>query len=271
MSASGPAERGQAENALSGALRQIFALSEAYPQLQAAENFRDLQQTLKQLEDAIQRSRAGPGATTTRSGSTTRRSARSRRTSWPTPGGAERDPASGAREFFEIEDPCLPGGGGGRSTPTWSASTDGRRSMALHLHRAPVPAGAPRRTPPPLPALHLPSPDRLSSPRGTLRLALSFRALRTGPGTRVFAGPSWTCRRKGGSTSGRGTTGTAMPSLHADQVVIPASGTGRGPRRRRRYGRQTSAASGSSRNPLQRLEELRALGAVDDAGGRRTW
>jgi LemA protein len=57
MSASGPAERGQAENALSGALRQVFALSEAYPQLQAAENFRDLQQTLRQLEDAIQRSR----------------------------------------------------------------------------------------------------------------------------------------------------------------------------------------------------------------------
>ncbi len=57
MSASGPAERGKAENALSGALRQIFALSEAYPQLQAAENFRDLQQTLRQLEDSIQRAR----------------------------------------------------------------------------------------------------------------------------------------------------------------------------------------------------------------------
>jgi LemA protein len=57
MSASGPEDRAKAENQLSGALRQIFALSEAYPQLQAAENFRDLQQTLKQLEDSIQRAR----------------------------------------------------------------------------------------------------------------------------------------------------------------------------------------------------------------------
>ncbi len=57
VSASGPAEQGRAENALSGALRQIFALSESYPQLQAADNFRDLQQTLRQLEDAIQRAR----------------------------------------------------------------------------------------------------------------------------------------------------------------------------------------------------------------------
>jgi LemA protein len=57
VSASGPAEQGQAENVLSGALRSIFALSESYPQLQAADNFRDLQQTLRQLEDSIQRAR----------------------------------------------------------------------------------------------------------------------------------------------------------------------------------------------------------------------
>ncbi len=57
MSASGPEDQAKAENQLSGALRQIFALSESYPQLQAAENFRDLQQTLKQLEDSIQRAR----------------------------------------------------------------------------------------------------------------------------------------------------------------------------------------------------------------------
>jgi LemA protein len=57
VSATGPAEQGPAENMLSGALRQIFALSESYPQLQAAANFRDLQQTLSQLEDSIQRAR----------------------------------------------------------------------------------------------------------------------------------------------------------------------------------------------------------------------
>jgi LemA protein len=57
VSAQGPEAQAQAENQLSGALRQIFALSESYPQLQAADNFRDLQQTLKQLEDSIQRAR----------------------------------------------------------------------------------------------------------------------------------------------------------------------------------------------------------------------
>ncbi|TVP44350.1 MAG: LemA family protein [Gemmatimonadales bacterium] len=59
VSAQGPQDQAQAENQLSGALRQIFALSESYPQLQAADNFRDLQQTLKQLEDSIQRARVG--------------------------------------------------------------------------------------------------------------------------------------------------------------------------------------------------------------------
>lgn len=57
MTASGPEDQAKAENQLSGALRQIFALSESYPQLQAAENFRELQQTLKELEDSIQRAR----------------------------------------------------------------------------------------------------------------------------------------------------------------------------------------------------------------------
>lgn len=53
----GPAERGQAEGALTTALRGLFALSEAYPQLRAAENFGQLQGTLAQIEDAIQNAR----------------------------------------------------------------------------------------------------------------------------------------------------------------------------------------------------------------------
>jgi LemA protein len=57
MSAQGPASRAEAENMLTGALKSLFALSEAYPQLQAAENFRDLQQTLKELETGIQQAR----------------------------------------------------------------------------------------------------------------------------------------------------------------------------------------------------------------------
>ena len=53
----GPAERGQAEAALTGALRGLFALAESYPQLRAAENFAQLQNTLSQIEDAIQNAR----------------------------------------------------------------------------------------------------------------------------------------------------------------------------------------------------------------------
>ncbi len=57
ISASGPEERAGAENMLTGALKSIFALSEAYPELRANENFRDLQKTLSELEEHIQRAR----------------------------------------------------------------------------------------------------------------------------------------------------------------------------------------------------------------------
>jgi len=53
----GPAERGQAEGMLTTALRGLFALAEAYPQLRAAENFAQLQATLGQIEEAIQNAR----------------------------------------------------------------------------------------------------------------------------------------------------------------------------------------------------------------------
>jgi LemA protein len=53
----GPAERGQAEGALTTALRGLFALAEAYPQLRATENFAQLQHALGQIEDAVQNAR----------------------------------------------------------------------------------------------------------------------------------------------------------------------------------------------------------------------
>src|SRR5271170_6948932 len=46
VSAQGPAEKAGAESLLSSALRQVFALAEAYPQLRAVESFTQLQQTL---------------------------------------------------------------------------------------------------------------------------------------------------------------------------------------------------------------------------------
>lgn len=52
-----PEEQAQSENILTGALRQIFALSEAYPQLRANENFIQLQEQLNQTENQIAQSR----------------------------------------------------------------------------------------------------------------------------------------------------------------------------------------------------------------------
>jgi LemA protein len=57
QAAQGPADQAQAENFLTGALRQLFALAEAYPELQASENFRGLQQELSDTEDRIAVSR----------------------------------------------------------------------------------------------------------------------------------------------------------------------------------------------------------------------
>jgi len=57
MNAQGPAEQGQAEGMLTNALKSLFALSEDYPELRAAQNFRELQSTLSDLENHIQQSR----------------------------------------------------------------------------------------------------------------------------------------------------------------------------------------------------------------------
>ena len=53
LAAKGPAEQAAAENVLSGALRQLFALSETYPDLKANSNFRDLQAELTDIENKI--------------------------------------------------------------------------------------------------------------------------------------------------------------------------------------------------------------------------
>jgi LemA protein len=57
MSATSPADKAQAENMLSGTLKSLFALSEAYPQLRAIESFTSLQNTLSQIEDTVQNAR----------------------------------------------------------------------------------------------------------------------------------------------------------------------------------------------------------------------
>jgi LemA protein len=53
VAAQGPAQQAAAENMLSGALRQLFALSEAYPDLKANAEFLQLQAELTDLENKI--------------------------------------------------------------------------------------------------------------------------------------------------------------------------------------------------------------------------
>lgn len=52
-----PAQHAEAENMLSGALKSIFAIAEAYPDLKANQNFLQLQKELADTEDKIQASR----------------------------------------------------------------------------------------------------------------------------------------------------------------------------------------------------------------------
>jgi len=53
VAAQGPEQKAAAENMLSGALRQLFALAEAYPDLKANANFQQLQAELTDLENKI--------------------------------------------------------------------------------------------------------------------------------------------------------------------------------------------------------------------------
>jgi len=53
MAAQGPAQQAAAENMLTGTLRQLFALSEAYPDLKANANFQQLQAELTDIENKL--------------------------------------------------------------------------------------------------------------------------------------------------------------------------------------------------------------------------
>lgn len=57
MQAGTPAEKGEAENALTGTLKSLFAISEAYPDLKANTNFLELQRELSDTENKIQAAR----------------------------------------------------------------------------------------------------------------------------------------------------------------------------------------------------------------------
>lgn len=57
QAAEGPAEQAEAENFLTSALRQLFAVAEDYPELRASENFAGLQAELSETENRISVSR----------------------------------------------------------------------------------------------------------------------------------------------------------------------------------------------------------------------
>ncbi len=57
MGATGLADKGQAEATLAGALKSVFAIAEAYPELKANQNFLSLQNDLTDTEDKIQAAR----------------------------------------------------------------------------------------------------------------------------------------------------------------------------------------------------------------------
>lgn len=57
ISAKTTGEKIDAENALSGTLKSLFKLQEAYPQLKANQNFMDLQKQLRDIEDEISAAR----------------------------------------------------------------------------------------------------------------------------------------------------------------------------------------------------------------------
>jgi len=57
INAEGTAKQAEAENMLSGALKSLFAVSEAYPDLKANENFLELQRELSDTENKIQAAR----------------------------------------------------------------------------------------------------------------------------------------------------------------------------------------------------------------------
>ena len=97
MSAQGPAAKAEAEGALAGALRQVFALAEAYPQLRAVESFTQLQGTLNQIEDTLQNARRYYNAVV--------RDFNTRIAQFPTNLVASMGSFK-AREFFEISAPA---------------------------------------------------------------------------------------------------------------------------------------------------------------------
>ena len=93
-----PQSQAADENILIGAMRQLFALSEAYPDLKANQNFLKLQEELAHTENRIQRARRFYNANV--------RDLNNRREVFPSNIIASMF-SFGKREYFEIEDEAV--------------------------------------------------------------------------------------------------------------------------------------------------------------------
>ena len=91
-----PEQRAGPENMLTNALGRLFALSEDYPELRAAEPFQELQKTLGEIEDDIQNARRYYNATV--------RELNTKVAQFPSNIVANMA-GIGARAFFEVEGP----------------------------------------------------------------------------------------------------------------------------------------------------------------------
>ena len=96
VNATTPAQASVAENQMQGALKSIFAVAEAYPQLQASQNFMELQAQLVDTEDKIQASRRFYNGGV--------RDFNTKIQTFPNNSFAKRLGFS-ARDFFEVDDP----------------------------------------------------------------------------------------------------------------------------------------------------------------------
>jgi LemA protein len=134
VAAKGPQEQAQAENVLSGALRQLFAVAEAYPDLKASQNFIELQDEITDTEDKIQAARRFYNMTV--------RDLNVKIDQFPSSviagfGTFEK------REFFELEEPA------DREVPVVSFGTAPPAAAAPTGGQAPAPASPPPSAPGP--------------------------------------------------------------------------------------------------------------------------
>lgn len=95
VTASGPRAAAAADGVLEGALRQLFALSETYPDLKASQSFRELQRELAATENTIAAVRQLYNAAVQDLNTT--------REVFPTNLVAGSSPRFAAREYFEVD------------------------------------------------------------------------------------------------------------------------------------------------------------------------